>query len=201
LSALPRLGAAVPRRASPVARALGRAALALLGWRVEGAIPDLPKFVIAVAPHTSNWDFVVGAAAMLALDIDLAFLGKHTLFRGPLAPLMRWLGGIPVDRTGPHGVVAESARAFRGVERRVLALAPQGTRKGQGRFRSGFLHIAREAGVPVVPAALDYATRVVRIGPPFEPTSDPQADLARFEAHFAGVRGKRTRRIAGRADL
>lgn len=201
MSALPRLGAAVPRRGSAAIRSLGRLVLRLLGWRVEGVIPDLPKFVIAVAPHTSNWDFVVGVAAMFALDLDLAFLGKHTLFRGPLAPVLRWMGGIPVDRSSPHGVVSESARAFQHVDRRILALAPEGTRKGASRFRSGFLHIARAAHVPVVLAALDYEARVVRIGPQVEPSEDVDADLRRIEAHFAAVKGKRPRAIGARGEL
>jgi len=195
LSALPALGPAIPRRGSATLRFFGRTLLRLMHWRVEGAVPDLPKFVIAVAPHTSNWDFVVGAAAMFALDLDLAFLGKHTLFRGPFAPVLRWMGGIPVDRSSPHGVVPESVRAFAAVDRRILAIAPQGTRRGDGRFKSGFLHIARGAGVPVLLAALDYDARCIHLGPVFEPGEDAEADLVQVEALFAGVRGKRERRL------
>ncbi len=191
---LPTLGAAVPRRGGAATSAFGRLVLAALRWRVEGSVPDLPKFVIAVAPHTSNWDFVVGAAAMFALDLRLAFIGKHTLFRGPFAPILRWMGGIPVDRSSPHGVVAESIAAFRAVDRRLLALAPEGTRKGARRFHTGFLAIARGAGVPIVLAALDYETRCVRLGPTVFPGDDVEADRARIEAHFAPVRGKRPRR-------
>jgi len=196
LSPVPALGPAVPRRGSPVLRGTGRVLLRLLGWRVEGEVPNLPKFVIALAPHTSNWDFVVGMATMFALDLNLAFLGKHTLFRGPFAPLLRWMGGIPVDRSSPHGVVPESVRAFTAADRRVLAIAPQGTRHGDGRFRSGFLHIARGAGVPILLAAMDYRERCVHLGPVIEPGADCGADLATVEARFAGVRGKRARKPA-----
>jgi 1-acyl-sn-glycerol-3-phosphate acyltransferase len=202
LTAIPTLGEALPRRGSAALRATGRGLLGLLGWGIEGEIPDTPKLVIAVAPHTSNWDFVIGAAAMFALDLRLTFLGKHTLFRGPFGGLFRWMGGIPVDRSSPQGVVAESVRAFATCDRRVLALAPQGTRKGPGRFRSGFLHIARGAGVPVLLVALDYGTRRVRLGPLLQPTAQVEADLARVEAHFAQVRGRHVRRIdAGPRDL
>ena len=190
---MPLLGAEVPRRGSGVLRSFGRASLALLGWRVEGEVPNLPKFVIAVAPHTSNWDFVVGVAAMFALDLRLAFLGKHTLFGPPLGGFMRWLGGIPVDRRSPHGVVAESVAAFAKVERRVLVVAPEGTRRKVDRYKPGFLHIARGAGVPVVLAALDYGRRRVVLGPWFTPGEDVDADLARVTAHFAPIRGKRRR--------
>ena len=153
--AIPRLGASVPRRGSALLRRAGQAMLAVIGWRIEGEIPDLPKFVIAVAPHTSNWDFVVGMAVMFALDLRLSFLGKHTLFRGPLAPFLRWLGGIAVDRDNHHGVVGDAVRGFEDSPQRVLAIAPEGTRKPVAHFKSGFLHIARAAGVPVVLATLD----------------------------------------------
>jgi 1-acyl-sn-glycerol-3-phosphate acyltransferase len=155
LSAWPVLGDQIPLRGNAVTRALGHAALRLLGWRVEGEVPNLPKFVVAVAPHTSNWDFVVGVAAMFALDLRIAFLGKHTLFRWPFGRLMRWMGGIPVDRASPHGVVNQSIDAFMRVERRILAIAPVGTRRLVAHFMSGFLLFARGANVPVVLASLD----------------------------------------------
>jgi 1-acyl-sn-glycerol-3-phosphate acyltransferase len=189
LSALPRLGPSIPRRESAFMRWVGRTVLALMRFRVEGAVPDLPKFVIAVAPHTSNWDFVVGAAAMFALDLRLAFIGKHTLFRGPFAGVLRWMGGIPVDRSSTHGVVGESVAAFAHMERRILVIAPEGTRRKVARFKSGFLHIARGAHVPVMYAALDWGERVVRLGPTVDPGDDLEAARERAEAYFAPIRG------------
>ena len=193
MNAWPVLGDQIPLRGSGPMRAVGHAVLRLMGWRVEGEVPNLPKFVIAVAPHTSNWDFVVGAAAMFALDLRLGFLGKHTLFRRPFGGLMRWMGGIAVDRSSPHGVVAESVAAFSRMDRRILAIAPEGTRRNVGHFKSGFLQIARGAGVPVVLASLDYAAKAVRLGPWFEPGEDVEADRRRTEAFFAPVRGKKPR--------
>ncbi len=193
MSPVPHLGAAIPRRGSRALSLLGRAMLAAIGWKVEGEVPNLPKLVIGVAPHTSNWDFVVGVAAMFALDLRIEFIGKHTLFRGPLGVFMRWIGGIPVDRSNPKGAVAEAVEAFGRVERRVLAIAPEGTRARGASFKSGFLRIARGAGVPVVLAALDYGERSVRFGPTFVPGEDIDAELARAEAHFAPIRGKRPR--------
>jgi len=190
---VPELGSEIPRRDSAVMRAIGRALLRLLRFRVVGEMPNLPKFVVAVAPHTSNWDFVIGAAAMFALDLDLAFIGKHTLFRGPFAPILRGMGGIPVDRSKPHGLVDDAVAAFSRTERRVLALAPQGTRSPVPHFRTGFLHIARGAHVPILLAALDYGAKCVRLGPTFTPGPDVEADRAWIEAHFAAVRGKRGR--------
>jgi 1-acyl-sn-glycerol-3-phosphate acyltransferase len=190
VSALPLVGASVPRRGSRGLRRLGRAGLALMRWRVEGDVPDLSKFVVAVAPHTSNWDFVVGVSAMFALDLRISFLGKHTLFRWPLSSFMRWIGGIPVDRSSRHGVVGDAVGAFERVEQRVLAIAPEGTRKPVERFRSGFLHIARGARVPVLLATLDWEKRCVRFGPLLEPSPDLDRDLRDVEAFFAGVRGR-----------
>ena len=193
MNALPDLGAAIPRRGSPLMRAVGSGVLGLLGWRTDGEVPNLPKFVIAVAPHTSNWDFVVGAAAMFALDLRLTFIGKHTLFRGPFAAALRWMGGIPVDRSSPHGVVAESVLAFASTERRILVIAPEGTRSRVGQFRSGFLHIARGARVPVLLVALDYEARCVRFGPAFEPGEDIEEERRKAEAFFAPISGRRAR--------
>jgi 1-acyl-sn-glycerol-3-phosphate acyltransferase len=191
VTAIPALGAEVPRRGNRAIVAIGRLMLGAMGWRIEGEIPNLRKFVIAVAPHTSNWDFLVGMAAMFALDLRLTFIGKHTLFAGPLAPFLRWMGGVPVDRSSPHGVVGESVRAFEAVERRVLAIAPQGTRKPVPQFKTGFLHIARGAGVPILLASLDYARRTVTLGPLVVPGPDVEAERLKIEAHFAGVQGKR----------
>ena len=190
---VPELGNEIPRRGSAAMRAFGRGLLRVLGWRVEGEMPNLPKFVVAVAPHTSNWDFVVGAAAMFALDLRISFLGKHTLFRGPFGPVLRWMGGIPVDRSSPHGVVGDAVAAFAKSGRRILAIAPQGTRTPTLRFKSGFLHIARGAGVPVMLAAFDYDARVIRFGPALDIGADVEAERERIEAHFAPIRGRHPR--------
>jgi 1-acyl-sn-glycerol-3-phosphate acyltransferase len=160
------------------------------GWGFEGQFPDVPRLVIAVAPHTSNWDFVHGAAAMFALDLRLSFIGKHTLFVWPFSAFLRWMGGIPVDRSAPHGVVGEAVASFRGQPARILVIAPEGTRRKVERLKTGFLHIARGAGVPVLLVGLDYATRTVRIGPLFEVGEDIEAERAKVEAHFAAIPGR-----------
>jgi len=159
-----------------------------MGWRFEGALPDLPKFVVIGAPHSSNWDFVVAMAAILALGLRLTILGKHTLFRGPLAPLMRWCGVIPVDRSRPNGIVGDSVAALAAADRLVIGLAPEGSRTPSATWKTGFWHIAKAAGVPVVPVALDYGRHCIRIGEPFMP-SDLDRDLDGLARFYAGVRG------------
>ena len=165
--------------------------MALLGWRFEGELPNVRKGVIIVAPHTSNWDWVVGIAGKLALGLDANWLGKHTIFRGPLGALMGWLGGIPVDRTSSHDVVAQCVTQFNARERMMLGLAPEGTRKAVTRWKTGFYHIARGADVPIVPVSFDWTRKAITIGPPLVPSGDMDADLAVFSAFFLPARGRR----------
>jgi 1-acyl-sn-glycerol-3-phosphate acyltransferase len=188
---LPAVGRRIPRRGSALWRWIGRTILSLTGWGAEGDFPDVPRMVVAVAPHTSNWDFFYGAATMFALDLRISFIGKHTLFVGPFAAILRWMGGIPVDRSAAHGIVGESVRAFAGTEAKLLVIAPEGTRKKVERFKTGFLHIARGAGVPVLLVSLDYAARCTRVGPLLEVGHDIEAERERIEKYFATVQGCR----------
>lgn len=182
----------MPRRGNRCTAWLSRATLALMGWRVAGALPDRPRLVLVGAPHTSNWDFVVALAAAFALGIELHWLGKHTLFIPPLGWLMRRLGGVPVDRRVQRGVVAQCAAALRSRERMLLAIAPEGTRRRVHHWKSGFYHIVREAGVPLCLCTLHSPRRLLTLGPLFTPGPDPDADLAAIRAHFRPFRGRHT---------
>ncbi len=189
-----------PRRGNVATRALGRVALKAFGWRLEGTFPDLPKFVVVGAPHTSNYDFLVTMATLFALGADAKWLAKHSLFRPPLGVLFRWMGGIPVNRGVQSGVVTASVAAFAEREALILCVAPEGTRSGVRSWRTGFYHIAVGARVPIVPCSADYATRVVRIGAPHLTTGDQEEDFARIRAFFRGVRGKHPPRRTEPAD-
>ncbi len=189
---LPEMGAAVPKRGWRVGRWLGRLLFRTLGWSFPGSIPDIPKAVIIVAPHTSNWDFVIGAAAMLAMDLDTRFLGKHTLFTGPLGAFMRFLGGIPVDRSGGgKGVVEDMVARFEASDQLILSLAPEGTRKAVAQWKTGFHRIALAAGVPIVATALDWGRHEIRFREPFQPTEDVAGDIGELQRFFADSRGRR----------
>jgi 1-acyl-sn-glycerol-3-phosphate acyltransferase len=188
---LPELGSSVPRRGWAIGRALGRAVMWVAGWSFAGSVPDVAKAVIIVAPHTSNWDFVIGAAGMLALDLDLRFLGKHTLFKGPMGVLMRGLGGIPLDREHSSGVVDEMAARIRSSDHLLLAIAPEGTRGGVERWKTGFHAIARGAEVPILAVTLDYGRRQIRFREPFTPTPDMGADVEVLKEFFADSQGRR----------
>lgn len=183
----PALAPSAPQRGNRLTRALGLLGLTLLGWRFAGAFPDRSKLVIVVAPHTSNWDFVVGIALVFATGLDAHWLGKHHLFQGPLGPLARWLGGIPVDRRQRNDLVEQTTAAFQSRDRLWLGITPEGTRKKVERWKSGFWHIAKAAGVPIVLCYLDFRKREIGVGPLIEPGEDYEADLARIQAFYASV--------------
>jgi len=174
-------------------RMIGRVYLRGAGWRIEGAFPDTPKCVIIVAPHTSNWDFVLGLAIVFGLELRASWLGKHTIFMPPFRRLLRWLGGIPVDRSASHGVVGECVKAFQGNDALYLAVAPEGTRKGVSQWKTGFYFIAMKAGVPIMPVAFDFADHVIHLMPVFNPSGKLEVDLPQLQARFDGARGQRER--------
>jgi 1-acyl-sn-glycerol-3-phosphate acyltransferase len=186
----PDLPPCLPRRGNVLTKAVARGLLALFDWRVEGEFPDRPKLVAIVAPHTSNWDFIVGVLTVFALGLRARFLGKHTLFSPGLGWLMRWLGGTAVIRDTPQGAVADAAEMIAREERVILGIAPEGTRRRGAPWRSGFYNIALAAKVPILPAAFDFGRRSVRLFPVFEPTGNYEDDLARLQALYAGVRGR-----------
>jgi 1-acyl-sn-glycerol-3-phosphate acyltransferase len=167
---------AYPRARRRGLPAIGRFMMWITGWRFHGALPELPKFVIVVAPHTSNWDFFAGLWALFALDLRSEWFGKDTLFRPPLGILMRLINGRPVRRDSPEGVVAEMAAVVRAEPEFVLTITPEGTRRVVDHWRSGFYRIAQAAGVPIVPVAFDWSRREIRITPP--------ADVAAIQARY-----------------
>lgn len=169
---------------------MGRLGMRMMRWRIDGAFPDLPKFLIIVAPHTSNWDFVAGLVCDLALDLDAAFLAKHSIFVGPFGSWLKSLGGIPVVRNASHNVVSQVAAEFARREQLVLAIAPEGTRSKVDEWKSGYWHIARAAGVPIVPVGLDFGQRAAVIGPVYHPTDSIAADETVLKAFFAGITPK-----------
>ncbi len=164
--------------------------LKMIGWRREGSLPDIPKYVIIVAPHTSNWDFPIGLAFAFALKIRGYWLGKDGLFRWPFHGFFRWLGGIPIDRSRSSDVVAQMVQVFKERARLTMVVAPEGTRKKVTYWKSGFYHIARGADVPIVLAFLDYLRKAGGIGPVFSPTGDIEADMEYIRAFYATMTGK-----------
>jgi 1-acyl-sn-glycerol-3-phosphate acyltransferase len=176
-----------PVRPRPWARRL----LALAGWRVEVVLPPGPRCVIAVYPHTSNWDFVVGYLAKLAAGVPVHFVGKHTLFRGPFGALLRRMGGIPVDRGAPAGLVRQLVEAMESRPWMWLAIAPEGTRAWVDHWKSGFYRVAVAAKVPIGLGFIDWGARVVGLRDYLVPTGDEERDLERLRAAYEGKIGRR----------
>jgi len=178
MRAFPSLPPLAPRRGYGLLGALGRGWLRLVGWRIDGEIPDVARCVAAVAPHSSNWDFVHAVAVVFALGLRISFIGKHTLFRGSLGGFMRWLGGVPVDRSRDNGLVEDMVDAFAAADRLWLGIAPEGTRTRVEGFKSGFYRIALAAGVPIVPVALNYRERALILLPAVVPQADVERGVA-----------------------
>lgn len=189
---LPTLPPSIPRRGSAVGRWVGRTGLRLFGWKVIGNFPDVPKGVIIVAPHTSNWDFVAGFWAYLALDLLTNWFGKHTLFVWPVGALFRHFGGIAIHRESKSAaqVVEVYAETFASRDQMYLAIAPEGTRKKVAEWKSGFYRIAHRARVPIVPVAIDYERARIIIGEPFTPSGDWDGEKGAIRALYDGVVAK-----------
>jgi len=167
-----------------------RAVLRLCGWSLVGEFPDVPRAVLIVAPHSSWWDGVWGLLMKVGIGADVHFMGKQELFHGPLGGLLRRLGGVPIDRGAAKGVVEQMIDQFRQRDALWLGIAPEGTRKAVTRWKSGFWHIAHDAGVPIVTAYFNYADKTIGIGPLFETSDDVGADLARLRAFYTPFKGK-----------
>jgi len=152
------------------------------GWKLDGHLPDIPKYVIAGAPHSSNWDFVFFIGATAQEGIQPNFMGKHTLFKWPMAKFMLDMGGIPIDRTQRANAVEQIAAQFEQREELALVIAAEGTRSTNGEWRSGFYHIAQAAGVPIVPTWVNNETRMLGFGAPIMPSGNYANDLAKIAA-------------------
>ena len=161
-----------------------------MGWSVDISVPDFPKAIICVAPHTSNWDFIMGELAIRSAGRKAGFLMKSSWFFFPLGYLLRAIGGVPVHRGKKKGsLVEEMVRRFNRTDRLVVAIAPEGTRRRTDRWHTGFLRIAHEAHVPLCLAAIDYKEKHIQVRDVLETSGDITADLAyvkQFDSRFNG---------------
>ncbi len=181
-----------------VLRALSVTFLKLNGWTVEGSLPpEARKSVFIAAPHTSNWDLPYTLMVAFALRLKIYWMGKASIFRFPFGALMRWLGGVAVDRSKANNLVAASAQAIMESDGPVqLVVPPEGTRGKTRHWKTGFYFIAQEAKVPIVLAYMDYHRKVSGIGPIFQPTGDVDADMAAIKAFYAPIKGRNADQFA-----
>ena len=169
---------------------LARWILRAFGWSVEGERPVSPKYVLIAAPHTSNWDFPLMLLFASAFEMKVTWMAKHSLFWPPIGWLMRALGGMPIERHRNVNTVDAMVAAFQGAAQLVLVVPTEGTRDRVEHWKSGFYHIARKAGVPIVPSFLDFGRRRGGFGPAMLPSGDLTADMDYFREFYAGMQGK-----------
>lgn len=170
---------------------LGRKWLRLNGWTIGGSRPDTKKAVIVAAPHTSNWDLAFTLAIAWVLDMRIRWVGKQELFKGPIGPLMRAVGGLPVDRSKRNNAVQAIASLFDEHEELYLIIPPEGTRSLAGRWKTGFYWIAVEAKVPIILGYVDFGRGRGGLGEIFEPTGDIEADFEALREFYSDIRGKK----------
>lgn len=164
----------------------------ITGWKIQGSIPaHLKKYIIAVAPHTSSWDFVIGLMARSILKIQHSkFIGKDSLFKPPFGWFFRAVGGYPVDRSGHHDITDQVAAIFASHDKFILGLAPEGTRKKVTKLRTGFYYIAKKARVPIIPCGFDFSRKLIVLAAPFYPTENLEADMKVLMGFYRLIRGK-----------
>ena len=172
-------------------RVLSQLILRLWGFRIEGdPANQIPQKIYAVIPHTSNWDFPLGILVRSAAGINVQFIGKASLFKPPHGFLFRWLGGHPVDRSRRHNYVQSVVDLFKKHPKLSLAVAPEGTRKRVYKLKTGFYHIARLAGIPIILTQFNFAEKKVVFSAPFFTTGDQESDFERIYSFFRGVKGR-----------
>lgn len=170
---------------------LARRLLKWMGWGVEVSVPDLPKAIICVAPHTSNWDFLIGELAIRAVGRKAGFMMKSSWFFFPLGCLFKALGGIPVKRRNKdQSLVDVMVQRFNSEERLVVAITPEGTRSRTAAWHTGFLRIAREANVPIMLAVIDFRMKKAIINDMFIPTGDTEADMRVIKQYYKPFTGR-----------
>ena len=178
-----------PRMGGAIWRGAGRFLMRLWGWRLTGKFPEDKKVLLIAAPHTSNWDWVIGVSALMATGLQLSYIAKHSLFVGPLGWFMRLTGAIPVDRSKAGGTVASIVDQFRQQDVLYYAIAPEGTRQHIDRWKTGFLRVAYDAKVPVVMVSFDYPSKTILIGPKAELSGEMEQDLRLVQSYYRHFRG------------
>ena len=169
---------------------LSRIGLKLAGWKLEGELPEKRRFVMIAAPHTSNWDFPLMLAMAFSFRMKIFWMGKDTLFRGPIGSVMKWLGGIPVNRSAPGGLVQQIVDCFNASKELVVVIPPEGTRSAVSKWKSGFYRVADSANVPIALGFLDFKRKVGGFGPMFESTGNYENDLKTIQTFYQNITPK-----------
>ena len=185
----PRLGDAIPQRKHPIRTLVGRAVFELIGWNLEGNLPNKSKLVLVALPHSSNFDFILGLSVIWGWGLKLNYMGKHSLFKFPHGRFFRAVGGIPVDRRSPQGLIEKMTGEFNSRSSLILGIAPEGSRNSDGSLKAGFARIAKAASAPVLPVVVNYKTKTLILGKLITDLSDVESVIGAVrEQGLAGHR-------------
>ena len=165
--------------------------LTITGWKFKGDIPRSDRIILVAGPHTSNWDFLLALAFIFGLNLNVFWIGKHTLFKNGFSKIMRKLGGIPVDRASPELLMNEVSHIVKKQEGVIIAISPEGTRKKVERLKSGFLRIAKTTNSKIMLAGIDFESKLIHLGKLFEPSGNTESDLLNVHNYFRQFKGKR----------
>lgn len=194
---IPKLRELTPKTNSGIKKAIGRFLLWSYRWRVEGEVHNTKKFIVILAPHTSYWDFLANMGTMLALGLRNRWFVADAFCWWPLGNLMRWLGGIPIDRSCSQDLVSFTISKFADHDELILALYPEGTTRKAEKWKTGFWHIARGANISIQFLTVDYKKRVSIFGTVFTPSDDIETDMKKIQTYFKNVTPRDTEKFAG----
>ena len=170
---------------------IGKFFLTITGWKFKGDIPRSDRIILVAGPHTSNWDFLLALAFIFGLNLNVFWIGKHTLFKNGFSKIMRKLGGIPVDRASPELLMNEVSHIVKKQQGVIIAISPEGTRKKVERLKSGFLRIAKTTNSQILLAGIDFESKLIHLGKLFEPSGNTESDLLNVHNYFRQFKGKR----------
>ena len=170
---------------------IGKFFLTITGWKFKGDIPRSDRIILVAGPHTSNWDFLLALAFIFGLNLNVFWIGKHTLFKNGFSKIMRKLGGIPVDRASPELLMNEVSHIVKRQQGVIIAISPEGTRKKVERLKSGFLRIAKTTNSQILLAGIDFESKLIHLGKLFEPSGNTESDLKNVHNYFRQFKGKR----------
>ena len=174
---------------TPILRVISIIILKFIGWNAKGEETNIKKFVLIGAPHTSNWDFPLMLMVVLKLKLSVFWMGKHTLFPFPFAGLMKWLGGIPINRSASHNVVRETVKHYKENKELIVLIPPEGTRRKVSNWKTGFYHIATLANVPILLGYVDAKNKEAGFVDFFYPTGNPEKDMNEIQKFYAPLKG------------
>ena len=170
---------------------IGQFFLTITGWKFKGDIPRSDRIILVAGPHTSNWDFLLALAFIFGLNLNVFWIGKHTLFKNGFSKIMRKLGGIPVDRASPELLMNEVSNIVKRKQGVIIAISPEGTRKKVERLKSGFLRIAKTTNSQILLAGIDFESKLIHLGKLFQPSGNTESDLLNVHNYFRQFKGKR----------